>query len=142
MRCSPRDNFCTPNLVRYAHFVFYSARNHNYNLTYLSLLLRSKLELENRECEDEADMETSFHVHISPLSKTVHEVEWMWTGAEWMWSSGAEFMWRIRMSKWCRVHVENERAECMWTISEEDKVVTFFGQNQNSNVCNDDNVET
>ena len=29
------------------------------------------------------------------------------------------------MSKRSRVNVENERAECMWTISEEDKVFTF-----------------
>ena len=29
-------------------------------------------------------------------------------------------MWRI--SKLSRVDVKNERAECMWTISEEDKV--------------------
>ena len=31
-------------------------------------------------------------------------------------------MWR--MSKRSRADVENERAECMWTISEEDKVFT------------------
>ena len=31
-------------------------------------------------------------------------------------------MWR--MSKRSGVDVENERAECMWTIPEEDKVIT------------------
>ena len=36
--------------------------------------------------------------------------------------SGAELMWR--MNKRSRVDVKNERAECMWTISEEDKVFT------------------
>ena len=33
-------------------------------------------------------------------------------------------MWR--MSKRSGVDEENERAECMWTISEEDKVFTCF----------------
>ena len=36
--------------------------------------------------------------------------------------SGAEWMWR--MSKQSRVNVVTERAECMWTISEEDTVFT------------------
>ena len=45
---------------------------------------------------------------FSALSNTVYEwVEWMW-----------------RMSKRSRVDVKNERAECMRTISEEDKVST------------------
>ena len=43
-----------------------------------------------------------------PLSNTVYEwVEWMW-----------------RMSERSGVDMENELAECMWTISEEDKGIT------------------
>ena len=54
-----------------------------------------KLELEDRNCESGADMETLLHVHFSPLSNTVYEwVEWMW-----------------RMSGRSGVDVENERAE-------------------------------
>ena len=56
-------------------------------------------------------------------------------------------MWR--MSKWSRVDVENERAECMWTITEEDKVSTFICKKKFLKYthmcflfCIDDNVET
>ena len=31
-------------------------------------------------------------------------------------------------SKWSRVDVENDRAECMWTISEEDKFLLAFAK--------------
>ena len=52
-----------------------------------------KLELEDRNCEGGADMETQFHVHFSPLCKTVYEwVDWMW-----------------RMSQRSGVDVENEQ---------------------------------
>ena len=44
----------------------------------------SKIELEGRNCEGGADMETRFHVHFSPLSNTVYEwVEWMWRMSKW-----------------------------------------------------------
>ena len=51
------------------------------------------------------------------------------------------------MSKWSGVDVENERAECMWTISEEDNVFTCICKKIleiHSYVfffCIDDNVE-
>ena len=67
-----------------------------------------------------------------PLSNTVYEwVEWMW-----------------RMSERSGVDVENERVECMWTISEEDKGITSVCKKIleiHSYVflfCFDDNVET
>ena len=37
-----------------------------------------------------------------------------WSGCEWIW----------KMSERSGVDVENERAEWMWTISEDDKVFT------------------
>ena len=70
---------------------------------------------------------------FSPLYNAVYE--WV----EWMWG----------MSERSRVDVENEEAECMWTISEEDKVFTFICKKEilemHSYVflfCIDDNVET
>ena len=46
---------------------------------------------------------------FSPLSTTVYKlVEWMW-----------------KMSKWSRVDVENEQAEWVWRISEEDIICVW-----------------